>query len=325
MDKPIKRRYVLDDFRAMKRDGRKFAMLTAYDYPTAAAAQAVGVPMLLIGDSMGCVLLGHENTRGVPLELMITLGNAVRRGAPRAYLVGDVPYECTRQGITGVLNAANRFRHEAGCDAVKVETPLDRDDWIQALSEAGFEVVVHLGLQPQSISTPKEYRTQARTRREIDALASAARRFVQAGAAMLLLEAVPNEAAVAVAAAVSSIVPSSITISDESFDAGKPAVSAAVNNAASAAEVASAATGEIPLIGCGAGPACDGHVCVTHDLLGLGAVRPPRFVPRLADLRIMMEQAMRRWVADIEQGIYPGPEHVYEMRRETDAPAAPST
>lgn len=284
MDKPIERRYVLDDFRAMKRDGRKFAMLTAYDYPTAAAAQAAGVPMLLIGDSMGCVLLGHENTRGVPLELMITLGNAVRRGAPRAYLVGDVPYECTRQGITGVLIAAKRFRDEAGCDAVKVETPLDRDDWIQALSEAGFEVVVHLGLQPQSISTPKEYRTQARTRREIDALASAARRFVQAGAAMLLLEAVPNEAAVAVAAA-----------------------------------------GEIPLIGCGAGPACDGHVCVTHDLLGLGAARPPRFVPRLAELRIMMEQAMRRWVADIEQGIYPGPEHVYEMRRETDAPAAPST
>lgn len=284
MDKPIERRYVLDDFRAMKRDGRKFAMLTAYDYPTAAAAQAAGVPMLLIGDSMGCVLLGHENTRGVPLELMITLGNAVRRGAPRAYLVGDVPYECTRQGITGVLSAAKRFRDEAGCDAVKVETPLDRDDWIQALSEAGFEVVVHLGLQPQSISTPKEYRTQARTRREIDALASAARRFVQAGAAMLLLEAVPNEAAVAVAAA-----------------------------------------GEIPLIGCGAGPACDGHVCVTHDLLGLGAARPPRFVPRLAELRIMMEQAMRRWVADVEQGIYPGPEHVYEMRRETDAPAAPST
>ena len=272
MASPLDRRFTLDDFRRMKRDGHKFAMLTAYDYPTAVCAQAAGVPALLIGDSMGCVLLGHENTRGVPLELMITLGAAVRRGAPNVYLVGDIPYESAQRDTDGLLHAARRFREEAGCNAVKIETPAEHPDWIAALAQAGFEVIAHLGLRPQSVVTPRDYRAQARTRSEIETLVRAAESFVGAGAAMLLLEAVPNEAAQAVA---------------EATDA--------------------------PLIGCGAGPACDGHVCVTQDMLGLGADRLPRFVPKHADLRATMEQAMRRWITDIENQTYPGPEHVYGM------------
>ena len=268
------RHFTLDDFREMKRAGRKIPMLTAYDFPTAVAAETAGVPMLLIGDSMGCVLLGHENTRRVPLDLMITLGEAVRRGSPNAYLIGDIPFVCGQTGREGLLDAARRFREEAGCDGVKFEFPPDRAEWVTALARAGFEVMAHIGLQPQTVSTPEGYRAAARTNAEIETLARTAKEFVDAGAVMLLLEAVPNEASQAVATAV-----------------------------------------DVPIIGCGAGPACDGHVCVTQDMLGVGTIRPPRFVPQHAQLQDTIEQAMLRWVVDIENGRYPGPEHVYGMRK----------
>jgi 3-methyl-2-oxobutanoate hydroxymethyltransferase len=270
----------------MKATGRKFAMLTAYDYPTAAAAQAAGVHSLLIGDSMGCVVLGHENTQGVPLDLMITLGEAVRRGAPNVYLVGDMPYESMVAGDEAVLAAARRFCDEAGCDGVKFEADSPADRLVARLTNAGIETIAHLGLRPQTVTSRDGYRAQARDEDAIEALVSDARRMVNAGAAMLLLEAVPNEASQAVVAAVS-----------------------------------------IPVIGCGAGPACDAHVVVTHDMLGIGTHRPPRFVPLLADLGERMQQAMRRWVVTIEDGSYPAPEHAYHMRRQralghaTDRPA----
>ncbi len=257
-----------------KAQGRKFAMLTAYDYPTAAAAQAVGVDALLIGDSMGCVLLGHQNTRGVPLDLMITLGEAVRRGAPNVYLTGDVPYESMVGGDDAVLEAARRFRDQAGCDAIKFEADAEHADLVGKLAAAGFATIAHLGLRPQAVTAPEGYRAQARDPREIEVLATLARRLVDAGAVMLLLEAVPNEASQAVMATV-----------------------------------------DVPVIGCGAGPACDAHVCVTHDLLGLGGIRPPRFVPVLAQVGETMQAAMLRWVEDIESQAYPAPQHVYGMRK----------
>lgn len=264
----------------MKAEGRKFAMLTAYDHPTAVAAQAAGVHSLLIGDSMGCVVLGHPNTRSVPLELMITLGEAVRRGAPNVYLVGDLPYESMLGGDESVLEASKRFCDQAGCDAVKFEADAGHDRLVTKLAGAGIETIAHLGLRPQTVASPEGYRAQARDEDAIRTLADHARRMVDAGAAMLLLEAVPNEASQAVVAAVT-----------------------------------------VPVIGCGAGPACDAHVVVTHDLLGIGSIRPPRFVPVLAHLSETTENAMRRWVLAIEKGTYPAPEHVYPMKKKpADSP-----
>jgi 3-methyl-2-oxobutanoate hydroxymethyltransferase len=268
------RRIDLTWLRQRKAQGRKFAMLTAYDYPTAAAAQAAGVHSLLIGDSMGCVLLGHATTRAVPLDLMITLGEAVRRGAPGVYLIGDVPYESMVGGDDAVLEAARRFRDEAGCDGIKFEADTGHETLVAGLAKAGFETIAHVGLRPQAVTSPEGYRAQARDRREIDKLVANTRRFVDAGAAMLLLEAVPNEASQAVVSTV-----------------------------------------DVPVIGCGAGPACDGHVCVTHDLLGISGTRPPRFVPLLAQIGETMRAAMRRWVTDIESQAYPAPQHVYGMRK----------
>src|SRR5262249_59508197 len=101
--------------------GRGVVLLGAYDAPTAVAAQAAGVHSLLVGDSLGNVVLGHPNTRSVPLDLMIILGQAVRRGGPDVYLVGDIPYLVMQGGEDSVLRAAERFVRECGCDAIKFE------------------------------------------------------------------------------------------------------------------------------------------------------------------------------------------------------------
>lgn len=279
MQPPATQRITLADLQACRREGRKFAMLTAYDYPTAAIAQASGVPALLIGDTMGSVLLGHPNTQQTPLALMLMLGEAVRRGAPNCFLSGDLPFEATSRGREAVVEAGRRFRDEAGCDAAKVELQAENVDWIEGLAQAGVAPIAHLGLLPQQVVTPDGYRPQARDRDGIAALVETAKRVVEAGAVIVLLEAVPPEASAAVVAAI-----------------------------------------EAPVIGCGAGPACDGHVVVTHDMLGLGMIRPPRFVPVNARIGEEMAAAMRQYVEDITSGRYPEPKHAYSLRRDASKP-----
>jgi 3-methyl-2-oxobutanoate hydroxymethyltransferase len=212
---------------------------------------------------------------------MVTLAEAVRRGAPNVFLVGDMPYESLSRGPEPAIAAARRFMDVAGCDAIKAEVGAEDVGLLRQLVAAGVACIAHLGLRPQQVLTPDGYRAQARDWREIEPLVDLARRMVDAGAAMLLIEAVPNEAAQAVVNAVA-----------------------------------------VPVIGCGAGPACDGHVLVTQDMLGLGAERPPRFVPALANIREQMLGAMRSYVLDIEYGRYPAPQHVYPMRGEHGPGAA---
>ncbi len=279
-DEP-KQRIGLAQLRALKAAGRKFAMLTAYDFPTARLAERAGVHSLLVGDSMGTVLLGHDTTRHVPLDLMVTLAEAVRRAAPHVYLIGDLPFEAMAGGIEGVRRASRRFVDEAGCDAVKLEVTCGDEPLIERLKAERIETVAHIGLRPQSVTRPDGYRAQARDEASLQALVEDARRMVAAGADMILIEAVPAEAGQAVVEAV-----------------------------------------DVPVVGCGAGPACDGHVVVTYDMLGIGTIRPPRFVPVLADLGRQIEDAMRRYVTEIVEGRYPGPQHCYPMRS-TSRPTRP--
>ena len=261
-------RVTLAQLREWKRAGRRFAMLTAYDYPTARYAADAGVDALLVGDSLGNVVLGHATTRDVSLDLMIPLTRAVRAGAPDVFLVGDLHYEACRSP-SSVQRAAERFI-EAGCDAVKIETASGDVEKIKVLAERRICTIAHLGLRPQQITDPSEYRAQARDAAGVSTLVQDARRMVEAGADLLLLEAVPNAASLAVLEAV-----------------------------------------QVPVIGCGAGPACDGHVVVTHDLVGLTLGKAPKFVPRLADAGREITRGMRRFVESIADGSYPAPEHVY--------------
>jgi 3-methyl-2-oxobutanoate hydroxymethyltransferase len=257
----------------MKHQREPIAMLTAYDYPTARLAQEAGVHSLLVGDSMGTVILGHESTRDVPLSLMIELTKAVRRGAPGVYLVGDMPFDCLARGPSATQAGAGAFMN-AACDAVKLEASDEDLPLLDVLVRANVPAIVHLGLRPQQVTSPDGYKAQARDEQSIEQLVRSAKRFESAGAIMLLLEAVPNEAAAAVVEAV-----------------------------------------RVPVIGCGAGPACDGHVVVTQDMLGLLFAPPPRFVPVLANAAEAFQNAMREYVAQVASRRYPAPEHAYAMKR----------
>lgn len=274
---PSDKRVSLSDLSAMHARGERFAMLTAYDYPTAVEAQAAGVPTLLIGDSAGAVVLGHPTTREVSLEFLLTISSAVRRGAPNVFLAADIPYLTMKAGGDAVIEAGRQFL-QIGVDAIKIEVDLQDLPLVSALGEKKIPVIAHLGLRPQQVTDPSGYRVQAREPAEVQQLITHAQAFTAAGAAMLLLEAVPPAAAESVVKAV-----------------------------------------EVPVIGCGAGPACSGHVVVTHDMLGIGRNKPPRFVPVYEGLSDRTQAAMREWVAQIADGRYPAESHLYRARKSAES------
>lgn len=203
MAEPLTKRFTLQDLRNARQTGRKVPMLTCYDYTTARLMQQAGVPALLVGDSAGNVILGFPTTIPVPLEFMIHITAAVRRGAPLAFVVADMPFGSYAQGVTqGVGNVVSMLQL-SGCDCVKLEVGEHHLDLVQALAGNGIAVMAHLGLRPQSVGLIGGYRVQAQTPAQAKALVDLALRMEQAGAAAILLEAVPPQAAADVVEAVS--------------------------------------------------------------------------------------------------------------------------
>jgi 3-methyl-2-oxobutanoate hydroxymethyltransferase len=182
----------------MKRQGKAISALTAYDYATARLADEAGIDLILVGDSLAMVVLGHENTLAVTVEEMLHHTRAVRRGVRRALLVADMPFGSYHGAVAeGVANAI-RFVKEAGAEAVKIEGP--RTELTRALVEAEISVVGHLGLTPQSIHRMGGYHVQARTADAILALREDAHALAEAGAGALVLEGVPREVAAMITA-----------------------------------------------------------------------------------------------------------------------------
>jgi 3-methyl-2-oxobutanoate hydroxymethyltransferase len=271
MAAPLSKKFTLNDLRSARSDGTKVAMLTCYDFTMAHLMQEAGVPMLLVGDSASSVVLGHDNTLPVSLEFMIEITAAVRRGAPLAFVIGDMPFGSYHESISQGVRNVCRMVKESGCDAVKLEVSEGQDRLVHVLSEAGVAVIAHLGLKPQSVGLLGGYKFQGRTAGEARDILASALHMEQAGAAAILLEAVPPEIAKAVVDASS-----------------------------------------VPIIGCGAGPACHACVIVTHDGLGLTPHRP-RFVPTLTELAAPLKDAFEAYVRNVESGAYPAPEHDYVM------------
>lgn len=246
-------------------------MLTCYDYSTACLMHEAGVPAILVGDSAASIVLGHPTTLPVPLSFMIEITAAVRRGAPLAFLLADMPFGSYQESVAQGVRNVCRMVQRTGCDCVKLEAAESQLPLIRVLADAGVAVMAHVGLRPQTVGVLGGYKYQGRTAGEARRIVDQARRMEDHGAAAILLEAVP------------------------------PEVSAAVVNA----------TG-VPVIGCGAGPACHGWVFVTHDALGLSGSRP-KFVPDLADIASPMRDAFGKYVNDVNGGAYPAPEHNYVM------------
>src|SRR6202041_2642060 len=176
----------------------RIVCLTAYDFPTARLLDEAGVDVVLVGDSLAMVVLGHENTLAVTMEEMLHHTRAVRRGVRRALVVADMPFGSYHGTVAEGLSNAVRFVKEAGAEAVKIEGP--RAELVRALTEAEIPVVGHLGLTPQSLNRMGGYRVQARTAEAAQKLKDDALRLAEAGAGALVLEGVPREVASAITA-----------------------------------------------------------------------------------------------------------------------------
>ncbi len=270
-DTTDKRPRTVRDFLEMKERGEKITMLTAYDALFARLLEQVGIDLILIGDSLGQVVLGHVSTLPVTLDDMIHHASAVRRGAPATFLVLDLPFLTYQVSRKEALRSAGRALKEAGVEAVKLEGGDERiRDTVSFLVDAGVPVMGHLGLTPQSVHALGGYRVQGRGQEEAERLMEGARALEAAGCFSIVLELIPAELAERVSRELT-----------------------------------------IPTIGIGAGPGCDGQVLVLYDALGLTPGRRKRFVKRYAELDGQVTEAVRTFLAEVRAGSYPGPEHSF--------------
>jgi len=182
----------------MKRQGKPITALTAYDYATSRLVDEAGIDMILVGDSLAMVVLGHDNTLAVTVDEMLHHTRAVRRAVRRALVVADMPFGSYHGTVAeGVANAV-RFVKEAGAEAVKIEGP--RTELVRALTASEIPVVGHLGLTPQSVHRMGGYRVQAKTAETVRQLRADAEALAEAGAGAVVLEGVPREVATAITA-----------------------------------------------------------------------------------------------------------------------------
>lgn len=189
-------RVTVRDLSRFKTENRRFPVLTAYDFLTASILDQAGIPILLVGDTLGQVVLGYETTLPVTMEQMLHHTAAVARGARSAMVVADMPFGSYQGSVEEGFRNGVRFLKEAGAHAVKLEGP--RLQLTQALVEHGIPVMAHLGLTPQSVHALGGYRVQARTPEAADRLHSDALSMEKAGASALFLEAIPADLATAI-------------------------------------------------------------------------------------------------------------------------------
>jgi 3-methyl-2-oxobutanoate hydroxymethyltransferase len=173
-------------------DCEPITWLTCYDYPTAYLQEQAGIEMILVGDSLGMTMLGYESTLPVTMDDMIRHSQAVRRGAPTAFLVGDMPYMSYQPSVETAIRNAGRFMAEAGCDAIKLEGGAAMADRIKGIVDAGIPAIGHLGLTPQSVSALGGFRVQGKDAHLAKKIIADAKALEQAGAFMILLEMVPD-------------------------------------------------------------------------------------------------------------------------------------
>jgi 3-methyl-2-oxobutanoate hydroxymethyltransferase len=254
----------------MKRQGKPITALTAYDYATSRLVDEAGIDMILVGDSLAMVVLGHDNTLAVTVDEMLHHTRAVRRAVRRALVVADMPFGSYHGTLAEGVSNAVRFIKEAGAEAVKIEGP--RVELVWALSDAEIPVVGHLGLTPQSVNKMGGYRVQAKTTETALQLLADAEALAEAGAGAIVLEGVPREIAARITAAL-----------------------------------------DIPTIGIGAGPECDGQILVFHDILNMTFAPHAKFVRQYADVSAVIREAVEQYREDVEHRAFPSDEESYHL------------
>lgn len=260
---------------AMKKRSERIAALTAYDYTTAQICDAAGIPLLLVGDTLGMVVRGEPSTLAVTLDDVIYHSRMVQRGAQRALVLADLPFMTYHVSTEEALRNAGRLMQQTGVGGIKIEGGVEIADTVARLVQAGIPVCGHLGYTPQSTHTLGGARVQGRSVDAAAKLMQDAKALERAGAFAVTLELVPK------------------------------AVSAAITQRL-----------EIPTIGIGAGPDCDGEVQVFHDLFGLFTDFQPRHTRRYLHAAEQITDAARRFRNDVAERTFPGPEQSAELAPE---------
>ncbi len=269
---PKTKRITVRDLLEFKQRGERIVALTAYDYTFARIVDESGADMILVGDSVGQIIAGHESTIPVTIEDMIYHGRAVRRAVKRAFVVIDMPFLSFQVTPEETLRNAGRIMKETGAEAVKLEGgDEEAERHVRALVRAGIPVLGHLGLTPQSVHVLGGFRVQGRDAEGADRLREDAARLEAAGAFGVVLELVPAKLA---------------------------------------AEVTQALT--IPTIGIGAGPDVDGQILVLYDMIGLNEDFTPRFLRRFAEVGQQSRKGVTDYAAAVRDGTFPAPAQSFE-------------
>ena len=181
------------DFQDMKSKGEQCVWVTAYDYPTASFAEAAGMDMILVGDSMGMIVFGYDGTVPVTMEQCLMMTKAVRTGAPNTWIIGDMPFMSYHSSVSQAIDNAGRFIKEAGADCIKLEGGVRVADKIRGIVDAGILVMAHIGLTPQSSAALGGFKAQGRDAASARAVIEDAMAVVEAGVFAVLVEGVPEE------------------------------------------------------------------------------------------------------------------------------------
>jgi 3-methyl-2-oxobutanoate hydroxymethyltransferase len=266
---PPRKKVTASSIRARK-GGERITSVTAYDYSTAKLVDAAGVDIVLVGDSLGMVVLGYPDTTRVTLDDMLHHTKAVSRAGPASLLVADLPFLTYGVSLQETIRNAGRFVQEAGAEAVKLEGGVRVREEIRALVDCQIPVMGHVGLTPQSVHSFGGFRVQGKTPQSADQVMRDAVAVQEAGAFSIVLEGIP--------AALGERITREV---------------------------------DIPTIGIGAGPHCDGQVLVIHDMFHLYKDFTPRFVKVYADVGGSMCEALKRYCREVKEGKFPSEEHCF--------------
>lgn len=269
----IKKPVTVSTIRTMKANGEPISMITAYDVAMARNVNEAGIDMILVGDSLGNVILGYESTIPVTMEDMIHHTKAVMRGNSTALVVADMPFMSYQTSVTDGLYNAGRLLKESGCTAVKLEGGQEISELVKKLTTAGIPVVAHIGLTPQSVNQLGGFKVQGKDVNAAQKLIDDAKALEEAGAFACVLECVPAPLATKITNRLNTMA----------------------------------------TIGIGAGNGCDGQVLVCNDLLGVSTGFCPKFVKKYAHVHDITVQAVKDYIEDVKTRSFPAPEHTFKM------------
>ena len=254
-------------------DGEPITWLTCYDYPTAYLQEQAGIDVILVGDSLGMTMLGYESTLPVTMEDMIRHAQAVRRGAPNVWLVGDMPYMSYQPSIESAIRNAGRFMAEAGCDSIKLEGGAEMADRIHGIVRAGIPAVGHLGLTPQSVAALGGFKVQGKGAIQAKKIVDDAKALEQAGAFMILLEMVPDRLCKLITERAENCI----------------------------------------IMSLGSGPDAHGQLLIYHDMFGLYPRFKPRMAKQFGNAGEVILNGLKLYAQEVTDHTFPQPDNWFSM------------